>query len=230
MATKTVILRPYDTTIPSNQDYVTLYPSDTAAENANLLINEAEADDDSTYVILHNSLIGTKHDFKKPSDLTIIGVKTHCRAKSSGTSNAVALAMSVIPAEGSELDEAVGTAKSAEPGTSEWENYSADYSDDSTIMEALNNSEYTKISIKCYSGSSPGSGNKTTSVPTSITQVYLELTYEEPETTTTPIYLRENGTWNAVSGTIYRKENGVWVESDDTVFTQGDQFALNVFN
>lgn len=110
------------------------------------------------------------------------------------------------------------------PGTGDWEDYEVAI-ELTEFLTTINNPEYTRLRLHFSTGASPGT-QKSTYTPADITQVYVVLTYDDGETTTAPLYLRENGTWTAVEGTVYQKVDGAWVESGADVFQEGDAYGL----
>lgn len=222
MAEQSMILRPTASAVLSSVNgNVTFFPSDTASENAYLLVNEAEADNDATYVTV-NGLEPLILFFTKPQATTIVGVKLHCCVNSQGTKSAFGAVLAAVPAEGSALNDVESTTGNVGTYITGWASYAMDYSNDTAFIEALNNNEYTQIEARCVGGTTtnakPGAAK--------YTQVYLELIYDDGESTTIPLYLRENGAWTAVEGTVYQKVNGAWVESNTDVFQDGDSYQL----
>lgn len=222
MATKTVILRPTGNSSLWPDSSIIVYPSDTTSEQAYLLVNESVADDNATYVAVSNSLVGFEISFELPENRSIIGSRLHVRVNCTSFK----YNMSFKPSENNDFSNKC----QCDINSDGWEDYAIDLINDDYFMTNFSLNQFTTFLVGFYAGSISSSKGGNNDTPVVITQVYLELTYEEPEITAIPLYLRENGTWNAVSGTIYRKENGAWVESDDSVFTNGDQFALNVIN
>lgn len=224
MAEKTVILRPVASA--KGNGTPTLFPPETTIENAYLLVNEVVADDDATYILCSSTTIGVDLSFVLPTERNIKKVLTHIRVKSDGTDRAADVGLRAYPSDGSSLS-SVGTgAYPSAPGTGGWEDYEVDFSDHVKLLEAINNSQYITIVADVNGGASKQQdSDKVTMVDTYITQVYLELIYEDGETVTSPLYLRQNGVWVQM-GTIYRKEGGAWVESSPDAMSAGDRFAL----
>lgn len=229
MAEQSVILRPMSSSSTTSDvdNGMNVQPTDTTLEDVYLLVNETEADDDATYVELTAVISSFDLYFEKLLMTNISGVKLHCRCDSQGTTHALRAQLTAVPIEGSELNEITSSALNTDPCTTGWANYALDFSDEVTLIEALNNSEYTQIRATCLSGAAPSSSKGSNGVGVvKYTQVYLELTYDNSETTTTPLYLRENGVWVAVEGTVYQKVNGAWVTSSADVFQEGDSYQL----
>lgn len=78
--------------------------------------------------------------------------------------------------------------------------------------------------------STASSSSSKSTLDVRLTQLYLELEYsdggDEPITSET-IYLKQNGSWSAISGDIYKKENGIWVLKDASVLQQGLKYRIN---
>jgi len=73
--------------------------------------------------------------------------------------------------------------------------------------------------------------NGSKSVAAYTTQMYLEVTYEDPDspdtpTTTETIYLKQGSSWTSIPCTIYQKQNGAWSLTDSTIFNNGDKFIV----
>lgn len=218
MAEQSMILRPTASALGTN---MTAYPSDTVSENVYQLVNEVEADNDATYVTV-NSLDPLKLFFEKPQVTMIVGVKLHCCVNSQGDLNACGVKLVAIPMEGSSFSDVESATGNPGPCVTGWASYAIDYSNETAFIEALNNSEYTQIEARCVSGSK--ANGKASAAK--YTQVYLELIYDDGESATIPLYLRENGAWTAVEGTVYQKVNGAWVESSTDIFQDGDSYQL----
>lgn len=224
MATKTVILWPIGT-FEATDSRVSWVPTDVDKNNLHMLVNESVADDDATCITIDaNSFARVSFYVDFPIGKTISSIKVYCRAKTNGDMYGVSVKIATYDESNENLGSEGGTATSI---IGEWSNYVVEMP--SEAINSINSEECRYAYLMLLCGKRTTSSSKGELTETSYTQVYVEVTYEEPETAT-PIYLRENGTWNAVSGIIYRKENGAWTEADDTVFTQGDQFALNVIN
>jgi hypothetical protein len=61
-------------------------------------------------------------------------------------------------------------------------------------------------------GYADGSSSKNDDLTADLTQVYLEIDYDDNETELNPaVYINKNGVWTPVYGTIYKKiDNTTW--------------------
>lgn len=223
MATKTVILRPTATHLIFLDSW---YPADTPREETYKLINETVADDEATYVSSYDILKSPRFYLDFPKG-TIISIKVYCRAKAQGTQTLIdRLRVHGYDSNGTEVDYIEATSANGDITggcLNEWSDYIAIF----PSISKLNNSEIIRHTLFLDAGTGEGnSKNGTGAAQVDYTQVYLELTYEEPD----PIYIRENNTWTPIEGTIYHKENGAWVESNIDIFNNGDKFTLHQLN
>lgn len=224
MATKSVILRPTTSERMQDSPNVQCYPSDTTTENAYLLVSEAVADDDATYITAASPLVYCSISFDLPEQRGISGVKGYCRVKSEGTIAAAQVGLTVWSKKNSSLEEFTIYSQNVGPGTSTWTDYEVDFNkgdNSANALAAINNCEYDHIDMLAYGGTNNSpSSPKGVSTSSSFTQMYVELIYENSSS----IYFYENGSWVNVPGTIYQKQNGTWAETDDSVFSNGDYF------
>lgn len=218
MATETMILRP----ISSNYEAGAIpkyVPSDTTEENAYMLVNEAVADDDATYITLSGTIVTFELGIAVETQKHITSSKIHIRARAAGAGKAFTFyirATSKVDDNNDAFDNTIVTSES-----DDWCDYTYDLQE---TVAAINGAEHSNFRVNLTGGEGENAkgGGLNQAANADFTQVYLELTYEESD----PIYIRENNTWTPIEGTIYRKENGAWVQSDTDVFVEGEKFTL----
>lgn len=211
MATETLILRP--TYVVSHQN-CTYYPSDISSEQIHTLIAEEAADNDSTYIIIKSLetanpylsfVVPEEYKSKTPLSIKICGV-----ARGYETTEAETLQLSFRYAD-----------SSAENGYSGLELESISIATDWTYFEAAYPSEYINSAYEWMINNPSGiqigmmcdSIAKSTAEGIALTQMYLEVTFEEGEDIITySVYLKNNGVWEHTRGVIYRKIGGSWQE------------------
>lgn len=207
-----------------------LRPSSDASRNHNCssgsngysLISESSADDDSTYI--YQDISGTSSSSKTSTfNLTgtmpsgsfkITGATLYVRAKSSGSGTYS------------------GTYKLSIDSSTSNMSLSTSYqnSSNSNVASSLRNNTYTSSNFPSLSVQLTTSGNKSNSKDDNfqvrITQVYLELTYEEIVQDTDALYIKQNGSWVKYNQ-VYKKVNGSWVLQSDltSVFNQNTNYV-----
>ena len=200
MATKTIIYRPTEDS--KHNDYAA-----SSGSNVYAMVNEAVADDDSTYAS------GSSSDsffviayYTPPANATYVSSRLVARAK-------------VESGDATMLLELQGSTSTTTSG--------ATYISLKDLKSALSTT-YTDYSLDCvnpagyphlrFSISHTSSGKGTIRV----TQIYYEVTYEVPDST----LIKQNGAWAELAGTIYQKQNGVWVEVDASALADGDEYMI----
>ena len=195
----------------------TLKMSRSSGSDCYLLVNEASADGDSTYIYVNvtdmNLNYGTSWFYlSSPSEkkIKINSYTIHMTARYTGkTSNEVKVSASVFP-DGISSKEVF----SSESITGEYSEISGAYDGfNGMIIDSFKNSKAERISI--YAGGSK-TKDKNDDFQIRITQVYVVLDYEEitdPETGT-GIFLKSNGSWEEVKS-VYKKVDGTWVQQED---------------
>lgn len=174
------------------------------------LISESSADDDSTYIyqtVSSTSSVSVTSSFTlggtMPSGLfKIIGATLYVRGKSSADYTYSGTYQLSIDSSASSMS------------------LSTSYQTSSNgVATSLINNTYTSLNFPSLSVTITTAGNKSSSKNSNfqirITQIYLELEYEEIVDNSI-IYIKESGNWNKYS-TVYKKENGVWVIQSDLV-------------
>lgn len=175
------------------------------------LISESSADDDSTYIyqtVSSTSSASVTSSFTlggtMPSGLfKIIGATLYVRGKSSADYTYSGTYQLSIDSSASSMS------------------LSTSYQTSSNgVATSLINNTYTSLNFPSLSVTITTAGNKSSSKNSNfqirITQIYLELEYEEIVEDNSIIYIKESGNWNKYS-TVYKKENGVWVIQSDLV-------------
>lgn len=174
------------------------------------LISESSADDDSTYIyqtVSSTSSASVTSSFTlggtMPSGLfKIIGATLYVRGKSSADYTYSGTYQLSIDSSASSMS------------------LSTSYQTSSNgVATSLINNTYTSLNFPSLSVTITTAGEKSSSKNSNfqirITQIYLELEYEEIVDNSI-IYIKESGNWNKYS-TVYKKENGVWVIQSDLV-------------
>lgn len=156
--------------------------------------------------------IGLKQKKSYPLD-TISGVNLHLVAR--GSSSVTSPSIKCLFAVGSENG---GT--SAEMGieSSTLTTSYADYSASSAAMAtAINNYIAANNAFPTISAKLTTSGTSYAQAQIRITQIYVELLYDDASgggTTTTALRIKQNGAWTPVTK-VYKKVNNSWVEQTD---------------
>lgn len=175
------------------------------------LISESSADDDSTYIyqtVSSTSSVSVTSSFTlggtMPSGLfKIIGATLYVRGRTSADYTYSGTYQLSIDSSASSMS------------------LSTSYQTSSNgVATSLINNTYTSLNFPSLSVTITTAGNKSSSKNSNfqirITQIYLELEYEEIVEDNSIIYIKESGNWNKYS-TVYKKENGVWVIQSDLV-------------
>ena len=176
------------------------------------LISESSADDDSTYIyqtVSSTSSASVTSSFTlggtMPSGLfKITGATLYIRGRSSANYTYSGTYQLSIDSSASSMSLSTSYQTSSNTG----------------VATSLINNTYTSLNFPSLSVTITTAGN-TSSIKNSnfqirITQIYLELEYEEIVEDNSIIYIKESGNWNKYS-TVYKKENGVWVIQSDLV-------------
>lgn len=200
MATK--ILRPIASFGATDTITFTPTPSGTALEDVYMLVNEEEADDDATCVSINGSANKLYFDFGEISipNITMIRcvIKWKCSAQ-----GLVSHTFDI----GSYTD---GTFTSLDSfqGATDVTNYVTD------TFECANSIEATSLVLQCDTNNTKSS--------TVITQVYLEIEYED-----TPILkFKNNDAWSEITGEIYIKNLDAWSLTDFDIFSHNQQYRI----
>ena len=220
MATETIIVRP--AYVQFNEANNTVYPSSLSPDNTHMAINEEVADDDASYII-------TKFAAQAPIgflipedyiDLTPTSINVYFKAKEDqGSRVGIAYAYDI-----NDSGRCVFAASRIETiYTTTYQNYCVAIPKED-LSAFYNYTKQVDSNMKPKYGTVAIVGESTKS-NTTITQVYLELIYGEPEDA---IYIKENGSWNMVSGTVYKKQNGVWTAVDSSTLQNEMNYILEI--
>ena len=205
MATKTLILRP--TSVTSNDEtLVTLYPISTTMAEAHVLVSEATADDDSTYIVSKlGSVVHYHFAFTKPADFkNASNFNFNVRYKSEGgatTGTAYTLNF------GTDSGYSIGST-----GTTNQASYidiagTITTTDAEAIIAKFNDTSSDLTFYITQSTATGASKNK----PIRTTQIYVEISYEDISSQEALSYFKSNGEWiNLGVYNAYYKKNNKW--------------------
>lgn len=176
------------------------------------LVNEASADDDSTYIYqsMTSSNASKTSSFKFTADMPvkkmkITSVKAYVRAKTTSTSSNDSYSLNYTTT----MNNKSSSAKSVSLSNS----YSTDSNTYTVSTFGLSNVEISDLNNLNIRLSITSSGDYyKNSFQIRITQVYLEITYEEIKTD--KFYIKRNGTWQVVKN-VYKKINNQYVLQED---------------
>lgn len=209
MATETLILRPVLVTNPANCTY---YPSDTSSDQIHTLVSEEVADNDATYIIAKTQTNSPNFSFSIPEsyqDRVPLGIKLCGVAKRYDSSEVETLIGLYWYATSTSSSNAPITIGSFE--NDDWTYFSISYSEEhieGAYNRILNDPQGSHLSVYRSNAS------KNDAEGIAITQLYLELTYEKEESTTSyAVYLKNNGVWETNRGVVYKKIDGSWQEA-----------------
>lgn len=207
----TEILRPTMVYLPGGaQDYTTK-------------VNEAVADDDASYIEPAGHIIVFDSERLRNNYANIKNVTMFCRVKLDPSLHE--LSVQHLNNNGDELS-IVNLVPTA---VNNWETISANFNAQDiirTIQESLDNPTYSEL-LRFRSQKTILDPNNKNSGTVCLTQVYIEVTYEDNSSSTTEtIYLKENGSWTPLTGTIYQKQAGSWVVVSSDVLADGYKFIF----
>lgn len=231
MASETLILRPVS--VGTIMGTPSRYPSDTSDANLHILVSEETADDDSTYIAMPSMLY---FNFTLPDeyiDKTPYSIGIYFRAANKSTDATINTTVYItIPDSESETGYASAVLADNIELTSSYQTFRQEISTEyiSHFYSVLTD----KDSIANFAGARGHvlfdctDTSNTKSSDTRLTQIYLELIYNDSETTHTDIiYVKQNGNWVAIDSTFYQKQNGAWVLTDSSVLQNGFQYVFN---
>lgn len=167
------------------------------------MISESSADDDSTYVY---QTVSSRTSTSETSSFTLGGTMPSGRFK---------ITKATLYVRGRSTGEYTysGTYKLSIDSSASSMSLSTSYQTSSStgVATSLINNTYTSSNFPSLSVTITTTGKKSSTKDDDfqirVTQVYLQLEYEE---IVEDIYIKENGNWNKYS-TVYKKENGIWV-------------------
>lgn len=220
MALQTLILRPNGNVADSNTPNFSRVPSETADDALYLLINEAVADDDATYIGKGNlAVLVLSFPWEQIENVSPIAMRLVVRFKASAETCQVRLCARWTNDSGNTTNSWTEIYCTA---IDTYKTYSADVVDFASFKNSLPQTEYwLETSDEDTKASST----------VCLTQLYLEVDYDDEaggdEPTETPaLYIKKSGAWEAVYGTVYNKVNGAWVEGDLSALSAGDNIIV----
>ena len=228
MAVETLILRP---TYACFTTGVTFSPN-IDDDLAYILVSEDTPDDDATYISTTNITDPMSFGFTLPNEYVNkvpTSINICCYAKNGGDGEGSILLQFCILDNDSKTwtgdghDDSLTSSYQMFYEFVPTENIAAFYS---AMQLSQEENQYGVVRVSASPNSS-NSKNETT-FECRVTQVYLELTYDDSEDTgSETLYIKQNGTWVAITGDIYQKQNGTWVLADSSVFEAGFRYTLN---
>ena len=167
------------------------------------MISESSADDDSTYV---DQTVTGRTSTSETSSFTLGGTMPSGQFK---------ITKATLYVRGRSTGEYTysGTYKLSIDSSASSMSLSTSYQTSSSteVATSLINNTYTSSNFPSLSVAITTTGKKSSTKDDDfqirVTQVYLQLEYEE---IVEDIYIKENGNWNKYSA-VYKKENGIWV-------------------
>ena len=175
------------------------------------MISESSADDDSTYIY---QTVSSTSSASVTSSFTLGGTMPSGSFKITG-------ATLYVRGRSSANYTYSGTYKLSIDSSASSMSLSTSYQTSSSgVATSLINNTYTSSNFPSLSVTITTAGNKSSNKNSSfqirVTQIYLELEYEEIIEDNSIIYIKESGNWNNYSA-VYKKENGVWAIQSDLV-------------
>ena len=167
------------------------------------MISESSADDDSTYIY---QSVTDRTSTSETSSFTLGGTMPSGQFK---------ITKATLYVRGRSTGEYTysGTYKLSIDSSASSMSLSTSYQTSSStgVATSLINNTYTSSNFPSLSVAITTTGKKSSTKDDDfqirVTQVYLQLEYEE---IVEDIYIKENGNWNKYSA-VYKKENGIWV-------------------
>lgn len=219
MATKTLILRPtgwyHSGTAHSG------FPTETPTSDYHLLVAEEEADDDATYIQVTNTLPSSGLLFTPPNiEIVPNAIRIVGRCCTSISNSTVMFQYYTLTS---------GEASEAFTLSEQYANYIYNIPSDVILgfWENIVNFTLGNYNVSFYAGST--STGKGTSANVKLTQLYLEVDYDDgnEETITETIYTKENNLWVSMSGTIYKKIQGAWIQTDSSSLRSDTKYTIS---
>ena len=174
------------------------------------LISESSSDDDSTYIY---QTVSSTSSASATSSFTLGGTIPSGSFKITG-------ATLYVRGRSSADYKYSGTYQLSIDSSASSMSLSTSYqtSSNTEVATSLINNTYTSSNFPSLSVTITTAGKKSSSKNSNfqirVTQIYLELEYEEIIEDNSIIYIKEGGNWNRYS-TVYKKENGIWVLQSD---------------
>lgn len=176
------------------------------------LISESSADDDSTYIY---QTVSSTSSASVTSSFTLGGTMPSGLFKITGATLYVRGRSSADYTYSGTYQLSIDSSASSMSLSTSYQT-----SSNTRVATSLINNTYTSLNFPSLSVTITTAGKKSSSKNSDfqirITQIYLELEYEEIVEDNSIIYIKESGNWNKYS-TVYKKENGVWVIQSDLV-------------
>ena len=187
----------------------------SSGDSGYAMISESSADDDSTYIY---QTVSSTSSASVTSSFTLGGTMPSGSFKITG-------ATLYVRGRSSANYTYSGTYKLSIDSSASSMSLSTSYQTSSSgVATSLINNTYTSSNFPSLSVAITTTGKKSSTKDDDfqirVTQVYLQLEYEE---IVEDIYIKENGNWNKYSA-VYKKENGVWVIQSDL----GSIFDTNI--
>ena len=174
------------------------------------MISESSSDDDSTYIyqtVSSTSSASVTSSFTlggtMPSgSFKITGATLYVRGKSSANYTYSGTYQLSIDSSASSMSLSTSYQTSSSTGVAT-----------SLINNTYTSSNFPSLSVTITTAGKKSS-RKNSNFQIRVTQIYLELDYEEIIEDTPSIYIKESGNWRKYSA-VYQKENGIWVLQSD---------------
>ena len=239
MATETVILRP-------NSSYMAIdvsgnisdntYPTTKDPSQIWLLLSEEVSDENSTYIKFTSSTSLFRmltYGFSKPPESYVTTIPNkislYVQAADMLDKNKYSISTEFVLNDGTTSADITMESDTILNSSYQIIKLECPKENLETVYNLLLNNEngLFRIREKVLNGSSEKNSD------VRVTQLYLELEYSDEEDddnppTTTPICIKQNGSWNIInSSSIYKKENGVWVLKDISVLQEGLRYKIN---
>lgn len=191
----------------------------SSGSNGYLMISEASADDDSTYIYQTVSSTSSK---SVTSSFTLGGAMPSGSFKITGATLYVRGRSSADGKYSGTYQLSIDSSASSMSLSTSYQTSSSNGVATSLINNTYTSSNFPSLSVTITT-TGKRSSTKDDNYQIRITQIYLELEYEEIIEDNSIIYIKESGNWNKYS-TVYKKENGVWVIQSDL----GSIFDTNI--
>lgn len=191
----------------------------SSGSNGYLMISEASADDDSTYIYQTVSSTSNK---SVTSSFTLGGTMPSGSFKITGATLYVRGRSSTDGKYSGTYQLSIDSSASSMSLSTSYQTSSSNGVATSLINNTYTSSNFPSLSVTITT-TGKRSSTKDDNYQIRITQIYLELEYEEIIEDNSIIYIKESGNWNKYSA-VYKKENGVWVIQSDL----GSIFDTNI--
>ena len=204
-------------------------------DQAYTLVNEITADDDATYINITGSLFfivlyftskKLKTDYDKISSINIV-------AKIKADPSITLLTTGLYLYDDSSVGGSNDIQNTITHNTSDWEFVNALFNNKEDIKQVIESAltYNAENPLAIHFGVARGANNtQGKNYSLSITQVYVEVAYEDDSSdtpTSETIYLKDNGSWSSIPCAIYQKQNDIWVLADSSVLEEGFRYVLN---